>query len=154
MTLKSNILIAGDHILPGISPVIAVYEMMPHADPLADYLRSFSRFDDIPNDVLVLPSHGVPYRGIRQRIEQLRSHHARRLGETKRLLASPRTALDLSRAMFPRVEGANDVGFALGETIAHVNHLLYAGEVEEQRNSEGQSLFSDFRSLQVERGQK
>ena len=122
---EANILIAGDHILPGISPVIAVYEMMPHADPLADYLKSFSQFDDIPDDVLVLPSHGIPYRGIRQRIGQLRTHHARRSGETKRLLASPRTALDLSRAMFPRVEGANDIGFALGETLAHVNHLLY-----------------------------
>jgi glyoxylase-like metal-dependent hydrolase (beta-lactamase superfamily II) len=128
--------------------------MMPHADPLADYLQSFSRFDDIPDDVLVLPSHGMPYRGIRQRIEQLRSHHARRLGETKRLLAWPRTALDLSRAMFPRVEGANDIGFALGETLAHVNHLVNAGEVEEQRNSEGQSLFGDLRPLLAERGQK
>ena len=144
---EANILIAGDHILPGISPVIAVYEMMPHADPLADYLKSFSQFDDIPDDVLVLPSHGIPYRGIRQRIGQLRTHHERRLGETKRLLASPRTALDLSRAMFPRVEGANDIGFALGETLAHVNHLLYSGEVEEQRTTGERSLFATAKAV-------
>lgn len=128
---ESNILIAGDHLLPKISPVIAVYEMTPHSDPLGDYLASFPAFDHVAADALVLPSHGLPYRGIRQRIGELREHHRRRLDATADFLRRPRTALELSSEMFPHVEGPDHIGFALGETLAHVNHLLRLGVVAE-----------------------
>lgn len=123
----SNVLIAGDHLLPKISPVIAVYEMVPRADPLGDYLASFARFDTVADDALVLPSHGSPYRGIRQRIAQLREHHRERLDATVAFLRAPHSSVDLTREMFPHVEGPENIGFALGETLAHVNHLVRRG---------------------------
>lgn len=125
----SKVLIAGDHLLPRISPVIAVYEMVPRADPLGDYLDSFSRFDSIADDALVLPSHGLPYRGIRQRIAQLREHHRVRLDAAVEFLGEPRSSVDLTREMFPHVEGPENIGFALGETLAHVNYLVRRGVV-------------------------
>jgi glyoxylase-like metal-dependent hydrolase (beta-lactamase superfamily II) len=137
----ANILIAGDHLLPTITPVIAVYEMLPNGDPLGDYLSSFPQFDSLPDDVLVLPSHGMPYRGIRGRIRQLIDHHERRLAHTLDFLREPRTALDLSRNLFPRVEGPDNIGFALGETLAHVNHLLSRGQLVETIEDDGRAHF-------------
>lgn len=137
----SNILIAGDHLLPKISPVIAVYEMTPKSDPLGDYLASFPQFDDVAEDVLVLPSHGMPYRGMYRRISELREHHRRRLDATADFLRRPRTALELSSEMFPHIEGPDNIGFALGETLAHVNHLLRLGVVADISGPSGPSIF-------------
>ncbi len=138
---EADILIAGDHLLPKISPVIAVYETTPNGDPLGDYLASFPQFSDLPDSTLVLPSHGMPYRGIHDRIEELRDHHRRRLADTAKFLETPRTALDLSRAMFPHIEGHDSVGFALGETLAHINHLVSLGVVSEERDTRGRAVF-------------
>lgn len=137
-----GILIAGDHLLPKISPVIAVYEMTPKADPLADYFASFPQFDAVPDSTLVLPSHGLPYRGIHQRVAELREHHDRRLDATSGLLRRPSNALDLSKAMFPHIEGPENIGFALGETLAHVNYLLHKGVVDEERDGAGRAVYA------------
>lgn len=126
---ESGLLIAGDHLLPKISPVIAVYEMLPNADPLGDYLASFPAFDHVADDALILPSHGLPYHGVRMRIAELAEHHRLRLDATCDLLRSPQTGIELTRAMFPQIEGATNLGFALGETLAHVNHLMRKGVV-------------------------
>lgn len=127
----SNIVIAGDHLLPRISPVVAVLEFLPQADPLGEFLASFARFDAVAPDALVLPSHGSPYRGIRTRIAQLEEHHRQRLAATVENLRQPLSAIALARRMFPQVSAPADVGFALGETLAHVNRLMREGRVRD-----------------------
>ena len=139
-----NILIAGDHLLPTITPVIAVYEMLPRADPLGDYLDSFKQFADIPNDALVLPSHGMPYRGIHTRIQQLNDHHAERLDATIGHLRRPQNALALSKAMFPHIEGPENVGFALGEVLAHINYLVHDGSVGATSDAQGRIVYESI----------
>lgn len=138
---ESNILIAGDHLLPKISPVIAVYEMAPDSDPLNDYLTSFPYFDDVAGDALILPSHGLPYNGLRTRISELRDHHRQRLAVSEEFLRQPMTALQLATEMFPHIRESNDVAFALGETLAHVNYLLRRGAVADISDNPGRSLF-------------
>ena len=54
------------------------------------------RYRDLPEDVLVLPSHGLPFRGAHARIAQLEAHHAERLAELQAAcVASPRAAADV-----------------------------------------------------------
>lgn len=137
----SGILIAGDHLLPKISPVIAVYEMLPKADPLGDYLSSFAQFDGVADGTLILPSHGSPYIGIRERIAQLGEHHRERLEATAKFLAEPSTGLELSKKMFPKIEGVANIGFALGETLAHINHLVHLGVVADVSGEPGISRY-------------
>lgn len=138
---EAKVLIVGDHILPKISPVIAVYEMVPRADPLGDYLDSFARFDMVADDALVLPSHGLPFFGVRERIAQLRAHHRSRLDATVDFLRQPRSCVDLTREMFPHVEGPENIGFALGETLAHVNHLVRRGVVADISPNSANALY-------------
>jgi glyoxylase-like metal-dependent hydrolase (beta-lactamase superfamily II) len=126
----SRVLIVGDQVLPRISPAITVYELVPDADPLADFLRSFARFADVADDALILPSHGRPFRGLHCRIAELETHHRQRLDATLVHLRETRTAAQLTRLLFPHVEGPEQTAFALGETLAHLNHLLHRGEAE------------------------
>ena len=76
-----GVLISGDMLLPKISTNVAVWPAEPDADPLARFLGSLAAFESLPGDTLVLPSHGLPFRGIRARVEALRGHHRDRLAE-------------------------------------------------------------------------
>ena len=126
---ENRILIAGDQLLPHISPVVAVWETTPDGDPLGDFLHSFDAFADVPEETLVLPSHGLPYRGIGARIAALREHHADRLDLAASLLDEPRTAREVAIAMFPKVTDVDGIGFALAEVLAHLNRLVASGRV-------------------------
>jgi len=121
---KRNILIAGDMVLPRISTNVSVFDTEPEGDPLGDFLTSLGRYDDLPADVLVLPSHGKPFRGLHPRLRQLREHHSARLGEVIEACShAPRSAADIVPIMFPRALDTHQMTFALGEALAHLNHL-------------------------------
>lgn len=125
-----GVLIAGDMLLPRISTNVSVWPAQPHGDPLGQFLRSLAAFETLPEDTLVLPSHGLPFRGARPRVAELRAHHRARLEMLATLCASPRTAAEVLPQLFPRKLDAHHVVFALGETIAHLNHLMHSGVLE------------------------
>ena len=124
----NGILIAGDQVLPEITPLIAVYGDQSEANPLADYLATLSRLRELPENVLVLPSHGRPFTGLHVRIEQLIAHHERRLDELRVALDRPRTGFELSAVLFPKAYDTHSAWLALAETIAHLNFLISRGE--------------------------
>ena len=90
-----QLLIAGDMVLPRISTNVSVFASEPMADPLRLYLRSLRAYDSLPEDALVLPSHGRPFRGVHERIAQQYAHHADRLAEVLQACATPQTAADI-----------------------------------------------------------
>jgi glyoxylase-like metal-dependent hydrolase (beta-lactamase superfamily II) len=132
-------LVAGDILLPNITPNISVWPNAPEADPLGDYLAALERLRTLPETTLVLPAHGLPYRGLHQRIEALFSHHADRL-ERLRAAAKAGTALSGAgaiRLLFRPDLEASSLLFALGEALAHLNHLWHHGEFERTRDEAG-----------------
>ena len=78
-----DVLISGDMLLPKISTNVSVWPSEPDGDPLGRFLDSLAAFEDLPPDTLVLPSHGLPFRGIPLRVAQLRAHHDARLAELR-----------------------------------------------------------------------
>ena len=123
-------LISGDMLLPKITTNVAVWPAEPDGDPLARFLRSLDAFETLPPDTLVLPSHGLPFRGIPLRIAQLRAHHAARLEELASALAdaaTPQSAADIVPVLFRRPLDLQQRFFAMGEAIAHLNHLWRSG---------------------------
>ncbi len=51
----------------------------PTQNSLGEYLRSLASLTaTLPDDVLVLPGHGVPFYGLKTRIKQLADHHEER----------------------------------------------------------------------------
>ena len=123
-----GVLISGDMLLPRISTNVSVYAATPDDDPLGWFLDSLNRIKDLPDDTLVLPSHGRPFRGIRARVDQLEAHHRARCGELLGAIGSPRNAADVLSTLFPRELDTHQVMFAMGEAIAHLNHLVHKKE--------------------------
>ncbi len=138
---ERNLLIAGDQVLPFITPNITVHANMPHANPLLDFLNSFEKLEDLPRDTLVLPSHGQPFVGLHQRLEDFRAHHAQRLAVALEACARPATALQVMRHMFPNKLEDMDFFFALGEAMAHLHYLEAEGGIERGARADGVHLF-------------
>ncbi len=137
-----GILISGDMVLPRISTNVGVHENEPEGDPLKRYLDSLNRMRPLPADVLVLPSHGRPFRGLHTRINQLIDHHGERLAEVLQACAeSPQSAADLLPVLFKRKLDLHQTSFALGESIAHLHALWHAGKLV-RRVADGVFRFS------------
>lgn len=138
---ERNLLIAADQILPRISPVIGVWPSEPDADPLHDFLTSLVPYRDLPEDCRVLPSHGLPFVGLHGRLGQLADHHAERLERTLTACAAPTTAAAVLQALFQRALDAHQTGFALAETLAHLNHLIGKGQLDRWCDADGITLY-------------
>jgi glyoxylase-like metal-dependent hydrolase (beta-lactamase superfamily II) len=123
---QGGVLISGDMVLPRISTNVSVYETEPEGDPLGLFLSSLDRYLALPADTLVLPSHGEPFIGLHARVTQLKQHHAERLTELIQACRNqPKTALDILPVLFKRKLDAHQLAFAMGEAIAHLNHLWH-----------------------------
>ena len=100
---KDKILIAGDQILSHITPSVIVPSAQPDANPMKEYLDSLVRFESLPPDTLVLPSHGLPFRALHTRLAQLREHHQVRLDDVASVVTSNTSAFAIAQELFPRV---------------------------------------------------
>jgi glyoxylase-like metal-dependent hydrolase (beta-lactamase superfamily II) len=121
---RLNTVIAGDMLLSTISTNVSVWSIDPEGDPLRLFLDSIARYRELPADVLVLPSHGKPFRGAHERVAQLEAHHRARLDELEHALAQgPRSAGELLPVLFRRPLDAHQTFFAMGEAIAHLHYL-------------------------------
>ena len=132
-----NVLISGDQILPRISSNISLWYTEPDGDPLRHYFESFDKFRHIPEDVLVLPSHDYPFRGMHGRLDDLRAHHQERLDVALEFCAEPQTAADVIPSLFTREIGVFEFSFAMGETLAHLNYLVTEGSLERHMGDDG-----------------
>ena len=118
-----KLLIAADQVLPSITPNIS---LLPNADdpnPLDSFLACLERLTMLPEETLVLPSHGLPFTGLHQRIAYLTEHHRLRLSEIQQALGTSRCAADLFSLLFRRKLDHQQLSFALGETLAHLRYL-------------------------------
>jgi glyoxylase-like metal-dependent hydrolase (beta-lactamase superfamily II) len=135
---QANVLVSGDMLLPRISTNVAVSSVTPDADPLALFLASIARYAaELPADVLVLPSHGLPFRGARERVAQLEAHHEARLAELEEACAEPRAAADVIGTLFRRKLDLHQTFFAMGETLAHLNYLAGRGRLARAVGEDG-----------------
>jgi glyoxylase-like metal-dependent hydrolase (beta-lactamase superfamily II) len=125
-------LISGDHILEFITPNIGWH---PNTDMLAQYLDSLELLDPFDVD-LILPSHGGPFRGHRERIRATTDHHAERCGQILAHIArEPLTAHGLVAQVWPRTLSPFHHHFAVFEILAHLEYLQRRGQVAaESRN--------------------
>ncbi|OBR68514.1 hydrolase [Paenibacillus oryzae] len=123
-------MICGDQVLPRITPNIS---LVPgeEADPLKHFLGSLDRLAEFDVDY-ALPGHMNPFAGFKERIEELQSHHARRLeGIKSMLLEKEATAFEVCEGLFGiRLrDNPHNLRFAMGETLAHLVHLELRGDI-------------------------
>lgn len=132
---SDRLLISGDQLLPTISSNLNVRSSEPDADPVTDFVDSLKALrDNLPEDTLVLPAHGLPFRGMRARINALVAHHDEQLERVEAACKeSPRSAFDMLPVLFNRKLDVQQLMFAMGESIAHLNCLMQQGRVRRER---------------------
>jgi glyoxylase-like metal-dependent hydrolase (beta-lactamase superfamily II) len=133
-----NVLISGDQLLPTISSNVSVYPTEPEADPLSDWLESLQKLKlEVPEDVLVLPAHGKPFRGAHQRSDALTAEHTECLEKLLTLCKEPKRAVDVFPALFKAKISDNNLIMATGESLAHLNYLLNERQMTVTGDSDG-----------------
>jgi glyoxylase-like metal-dependent hydrolase (beta-lactamase superfamily II) len=134
---EARVLISGDQVLPKITTNVSVWAEQPWENPLKLYLDSLERFRPIGAGTLVLPSHGLPFGGLHDRIAMLRDHHAARLSETLDALREPRSAAEVVPVLFRRQLDTHQLGFAMGEALAHLHFLEADGRAARVVSGDG-----------------
>ena len=130
---------AADQVIARISPNVSVHAMEPDLDALGIYLRSLAGLrDSVAPDVLVLPGHGLPFYGLHKRIDELTEHHAQRcaaIANACRL--QPLSVAEIVPVLFQRELDEHQTGFAFGEVLAHVNHMLNGEQLVLETDRDG-----------------
>lgn len=129
---ERKLLIAGDQVLPRITSNVSVSLSEPQADPLGEWLASIERLKRLPEDMLVLPSHGEPFTGLHARLDALAHGHIDRLDALHERLAEPKRAVDCFSVLFARKIEDNMMGLATGEALAHLRRLEVEGRARRE----------------------
>ena len=90
----------------------------------------------------MLPSHNLPFQGLHTRIHTLALHHAARCDEVLAACKVPKTAVQLLPILFRRTLDRHQLGFALGEALAHLHYLLSQGALDRALSAEGVHWFT------------
>ncbi|HLZ08019.1 MAG TPA: MBL fold metallo-hydrolase [Chloroflexota bacterium] len=140
MLLKGTILVAGDHILPHISPAIGLWPDSS-SDPLGDYLGALRVVPQLGAQ-LALPGHGDPIDDPAYRALELIKHHDGRLDQLHQALGEqPQTAYELSFPLFGFELAPAARRFAVTETASHLERLVRE-ERATRRASDVQTAYS------------
>jgi len=138
-----GVLISGDQVLPQITPNVSLSWAEPDADPLAAFLTSLERFNALPADTLVLPSHRLPFRGLHQRVDSLIDHHRERLEAAEAACRkAAMSSADLLPVLFRPDLDDHQFSFAIGEASAHAVYLAGSGRVGQQLDDQGVLRFA------------
>jgi glyoxylase-like metal-dependent hydrolase (beta-lactamase superfamily II) len=120
---KERLLIAGDHILPHITPNLSPDLIAPDFHPLESFFSSLARVEDLPVR-RVCPAHGRPFSDLKGRVAEMREHHRERSEIALRALAEgPRNCGEVSRFIFGEDLSPFDHLLALNETYVHLIRL-------------------------------
>jgi len=140
---NKKIFVAGDHVLNDITPNIQLWS--DEWDPLKEYLASLDKVYELDIE-LVLPGHRGIFKNCKERIQELKDHHQKRLDEIISILEeSSKNAFQIASQMswdiicdswdlFP----VSQKWFATGEAIAHLKYLVEKGII--RREMQGQKI--------------
>ncbi len=125
-----KLLLSADHVLMHITPNISRW---PGGwdNPLGRYLASLDVLESL-DVALALPGHKWPIEDWHGRVQELKAHHAERLGITNTAVSQgDRTVAEIAKTVF-RLEHLtiHEARFALTETLAHLDYLVAQGELQ------------------------
>ena len=148
-----NLLFAGDHVLPHITPSIGL-EGKPGESPLQDFLASLHKVAALP-DMKLFGAHGPAAESTHARIGELVAHHDTRLAEMLAVVvnASPSRAITAAevaagvgwtrhKRALADMDGFNQM-LAILETRSHLRLLVGAGALRSRVDPSGVVLYED-----------
>lgn len=134
----NGVFVAGDQVLPRISPNVSLGITEPDSDPLGEWFDSIAKLKrEVPADVLTLPGHGDPFLNLHVRLDAMDREHRARLDELEAFLDEPRRVVDCFGRLFRRAIGQEVLGMATGEAMAHLKRLEVEGRAVRETDGDG-----------------
>ncbi len=133
-----NVCLTGDQLLPNISSNVSVWPTEPECNPLEYWISSCKKLKRaLPENVLVLPAHGIPFTGAHRRLDKLIRHHERALERLYDFCKTPKLSTEVYPALFrTKITDGNRL-MAVGESIAHLNCLTARGKMTRRISDAG-----------------
>lgn len=139
---SEGILLAGDHILPDITPNLSPDLFQTDFRPLNRFLSSLTEMQRLPVKT-VYPAHGRPYTNYLERVTEIKAHHQERKGLTLASIRKGRkSACEVSVDIFGKDLPEFDQYLALNETYVHIAELVHEGLVREEIE-EGRHFYTE-----------
>jgi glyoxylase-like metal-dependent hydrolase (beta-lactamase superfamily II) len=121
---EEKILLAGDHVLPDITPNLSPDIFQLDYRPLRSFLQSLEAIRDLPVR-MVYPAHGDSFPDLGRRVDEIKEHHAERSRLVlEALKGTGKTAFDVSGDIFGADLPEFDQFLALNETYVHLVELM------------------------------
>jgi glyoxylase-like metal-dependent hydrolase (beta-lactamase superfamily II) len=137
---EEKLLFSADHILPHITPNVT-YWPLSDPNPLQSYLDALNKMKQFDVE-RVLPSHGEPFVGVQERIEQIIQHHEKRIDQLLDHIATWTSVYQACCHLFGNKNlNVHDLRFAIGETVAHLEYLVHQGVVNKLEDQSGWWLY-------------
>ena len=137
-----NICLTGDQLLPNISSNVSVWPTEPEGNPMQDWIDSCYMLRlRLPEDVLVCPAHGIPFRGAYKRLDKLVEHHEKALARLYDFCTTPMLSTQVYSCLFRREINDGNRIMAVGEAIAHLMCLVERGKMTRRINDAGQYTY-------------
>jgi glyoxylase-like metal-dependent hydrolase (beta-lactamase superfamily II) len=126
---KEELLFAGDHMLPELSPNIGLHPQST-PDPLHEYLEGLRRMAAY-KPRLVLPAHGRPFGEASARVAVLIAHHHKRLDQIVEIVGGRElSAWQVALELWGPREHLYEKRLALQEGLAHLQALAVDGRLQ------------------------
>ena len=137
-----SIVLSGDQILPNISSNVSVWPTEPEGNPLGNWIASCKKLRErLPEETLVCPAHGIPFRGAHRRLSKLIDHHEKALARLYDFCRTPMLSTEVYSVLFRRTINDGNRIMAVGESIAHLNCLKERGMLTRRLNDAGQFTY-------------
>ena len=138
-------MLSGDQVLPGITSNVSISPTQAYANPLQDWFDAHEKVRRrIPDSVLVLPAHELPFKGLHQRLQAVVDHHHERLDQIVTLCAEKNNPQQITNALFDREMDEFQNFLAVGEVMAHLNWLLKEKRVAVKLEKGVYQFFADL----------
>ncbi|MBR0701956.1 MBL fold metallo-hydrolase [Bradyrhizobium diazoefficiens] len=137
---SDRLLLSSDQILPYLVPGVSVNAIEPNADSLGVYLDTLATLrEQLPDDVLVLPSHYSPFRGLHGRIDEIERHHDKRMDFLVRRCENSDglSSADLAKTLFRRKLDPTRLSYAAEGVLAYLHRLVRTGRLTTACDSNG-----------------
>jgi glyoxylase-like metal-dependent hydrolase (beta-lactamase superfamily II) len=128
---EKGFLLAGDHILPYIAPILSPDIFDDNFRPLATYLDSLNAIEKLPI-ATIYPGHGIPFVDLNERLADIREYHKKRIKKVfDHVSTEPKTTYAISHEMSAPTLSDFDKFLALNETLVYLKELKAEGAIKE-----------------------
>ncbi len=139
---SADMVILGDQVLPVTASNLTVPYSEPDADVVDEWFRSCELLNNLSdNQLLCLPGHNRPFRGLSNRIKQLQINMTSSIERLKKIVVRSTSAMDCLEKFHGESMNAETRRRRLPELYGFMTYLVNQGYLERKKSDAGTAIF-------------